>query len=264
MYVWAPSGAGTQPLADFAPVLSQHLEKVLGVRNLPSGMGMPVGPGVFVTITPQRVQIFDANVATLTGGRAQDPQPSPDCKTGCPAVFFDALQRAWMDLAIEARGLQLEVPEQVLLAGHRDVPASTVVELAYAAAESRPIKPPSIQIVVHGERSGLRMQRVYLLPPQGLAMSERAATLGLTVRVAPGQYTVGAASRSFGRTLVAGSLQELRAILRDIKKHYPGKEAIILEPGQGVALGELVRVIETVRDDWSSIVLSAGQRVVAP
>ena len=82
------------------------------------------------------------------------------------------------------------------------------------------------------------------------------------MRTAGGRYTVTAADPRFGRQLVATDPTHLLAMLRDIKKRYPGKETLILQPEQNATVRELVEIIASVREEFPRIVLSGGQRVV--
>jgi hypothetical protein len=184
------------------------------------------------------------------------------CKSGCPAVFFNAFARSWEKLSYEAAGLVLEVPARVLVAAHAELPALTLVEVAYAAAETRPVQPPYIYLLLNGGRAGLRAQPVYLVPPEGLTLERRLAVLGLTVRTTGGRYTVTAADPRFGRQVVATEISHLVAILQDIKKRFPAKETLILQPEQTATVKELVEIISAVREEFPRIVLSGGQRVV--
>ena len=140
--------------------------------------------------------------------------------------------------------------------------ALTLVEVAYAAAETRPVQPPYIYLLLNGGRAGLRAQPVYLVPPEGLTLERRLAVLGLTVRTTGGRYTVTAADPRFGRQVVATEISHLVAILQDIKKRFPAKETLILQPEQTATVKELVEIISAVREEFPRIVLSGGQRVV--
>lgn len=261
----APSAEPTkafEELEGFKTVLLSHINSVLGSEHLPSAMGLPVEPGVFVTLTQERVQVFDRNAATLQAGRLMDRTAAAACKSGCPAAFFDAFVRNWERLAFEAAGLALEIPTRVLLAAHADLPALTLVEVAYAAAETRPVQPPYMYLLLNGGRAGLRALPVFLVPPEGLTLERRTAALGLMVRITGGRYTVTAADPRFGRQVVATDLTQLVAILQDFKKRFPGKETLILQPEQTATVKELVEIISSVREEFPRIVLSGGQRVV--
>jgi len=251
-----------EELEGFKTVLISHINAVLGSEHLPSAMGLPVEPGVFVTVTKERVQVFDRNVATLQGGRLMDRTAAAACKSGCPALFFNAFAQSWEKLSFEATGLALEIPTRVLLAADAELPALTLVEVAYAAAETRPVQPPYIYLLLNGGRAGVRAQPVYLVPPEGLTLEHSLAVLGLTVRTTGGRYTVTAADPRFGRQVVATELEHLVAILQDIKKRFPGKETLILQPEQTATVKELVEIISAVREQFPRIVLSGGQRVV--
>jgi hypothetical protein len=178
-------------------------------------------------------------------------------------VFFSGFQKRWLDLTVEAQGLALEIPGHVALAVHRELPAVTLVQLAYAVSETRPTQPPSLGLVLNAERAGVREQPFFLVPPPKLELAAGTQGLGLTVRVGVGGLQVSAADPRFGRVLPAAGIPELAAILKDIHRRYPSKEAIVLVPEDGVTVGQLVAVIDAVRGDFPRIVLSSGQPIIA-
>lgn len=266
---WAQpsSPAGTTTSAQFErsqgfnTVVINHVNDVMGTEMLPVGEGGGVEPGMFVTLTNDKLHIFDRNVASLRAGRPEDPTVASECRSKCSAVFFDAFARAWLEAAIESTAFAVEIPQRVLLAAHRDVPAESLMEVAYAASETRPELPPQLTLLVNNTRGSLRAQTFFLVPPEGIELRQGSAALGLTITVAPGRYTVGAADRRYARTHEVGDLARLRALAREIKKRYPSKETVILVPQAGLSLQELMQVASAVRESFPRMVLSAGQLV---
>jgi hypothetical protein len=251
-------------LRGFSTVVVNHINAVLGTENLPVAVGVPVEPGILVTLAPDRMQVFDRDVVALQGGALTDTTVAAECRSQCPAAFFDAFQQTWVEHAVEASTFSVEIPTRVLFAAHHQTPARTLVQAAYAAAETRPVSPPAMFVVVNSARAGLRAEPFFLLPPTGLEMRPGSAALGLTVRVGPGDYVVTAADSRYARENRATDLKALAAIARDNKRRYPGKEVVILEPQGAVTVGELMSVVATLDSTFPTVVLSAGQVVQIP
>ena len=255
------TSAGFRELRGFATVVVTHLNATLGTENLPAAQGTPVPAGLLVVLEMERVHVFDHNVATLQQGRVRDAAPDPDCKSGCPRALFKPLQGEWLRLAQESRAHSVEIPSNVLLAAHRDLPGQTLVQAAYAVAESRPIQPPNLSLLTNGGPAGLRGLPFHLVRPGGLGLPPGSQGLGLTVTISGAGFTVTAADRGFGRTLQAADLPKLVAILKDIHKHYPGKEVIVYRFADGGTVGKLVEVVAAVRDLFPRVVLNDDEPI---
>lgn len=251
-------------LQGFTTVVVNHVNDTLGTENLPVASGGGVEPGVFVTVSLDEVQIFDQRVAELSQGKAADATIAAECESGCPAAFYDAFGRSWLEAAVESTAFAVEIPTRVLLAVHRELPAATLLQLAYAAAETRPVQPPQLALLVNDTRGSLRALSFFLVPPRGLELRQGSAALGLTIRVAPGKYGVTATDRQYAREHHVAALGPLQALAREIKKRYPGKETVILVPQDGVSVRELVDVAAAVQGSFPRMVLSAGQEVRTP
>ncbi len=258
------TSAGYEQLQGFATVLVTHLNRVLGTEHLPQFVGVPVTPGIVVTADPNRVQLFDRFSIPLSAGRVTPPDPSPECKSGCPKILFDTFRRWWFELGVESRAHAVELPTAVLFGVHRDLPARTLTQLAYAAAESRPIQPPNLVLLTHGGPAGVRAIPFYLVHPGGLTLPPNSAALGLTIVMDAGRFTVTAASPRFGRTLPAGSLQELVAILRDVHRHHPNKQAVVFRFGDRVTVGDFVATYAAIRDEFPTVVLGDDEPITIP
>lgn len=263
---WAgPSPAATsadfERQQGFVTVVVNHVNDALGTELLPVADGGGVELGVLVTVTMDQVQIFDHSAAVLQQGRVTDEAIAAECLSGCPAVLFDAFQRTWLEAAVESTTFAVEIPSRVVLAVHRDLPAQTLLQVAYAAAETRPVQPPQLALLVNNRRGTLRSQGFFLLPPGGLDVRQGSAALGLTIEVSPQGYSVGAADRRYARDDQVGSAAELAALIKRIDKRYPGKDAVILVPKDGVTVAQLMEAVSVVQDAFPRIVLSGGQRV---
>lgn len=248
----------------FATVVVNHVSDALGTEQLPRGAGVPIEPGMFSTILPDRLQIYDHDVVSLVQGEVGDVAAAPECVSGCPAGLFDAFQEAWLKAAVESTVHSVEIPQRVLIASHADTPAKTLLQVSYAAAETRPVAPPSLDLLVASERGGIRSLRYYLIPPEGLDLPQGSAALGLTITMARGRYVIGATDPGFPREQTANGPEALRRVLAEIKKRYPGKATVIVVPDAEISVGELVRAYAAVQSMFPRLVLSAGQRVSTP
>jgi hypothetical protein len=142
------------------------------------------------------------------------------------------------------------------------VPATTLVEIAYAAAETRPVAPPRLSVLVSMPGRGLRSLPMHLIPPEGLELQQGSAGLGLTIEFGANTYRIRAADPAFAKDARVQRLSQVRTVLVDLKKRYPNKEAVILVPDDTVSVGQLVQLVETVLgSQFSRVVLSYGQDV---
>ena len=245
----------------FITVVVNHVNDVLSTENLPVADGGGVEAGVFVTATMDEVQIFDRPAAGLQQGRVADPTIAAECISGCPAVLYDAFQRAWLEAAIESTTFTVDIPARVVLAVHHDLPAQTLLQIAYAAAETRPVQPPQLALLVNNTRGTLRAKPFFLVPPGGLDLRQGSAALGLTIEVTPQGYRVSAADSRYARDDRVDSPTVLASLVKQVKKRYPGKETVILVPKDGVTAGDLMKVVAAVQDSFPRIVLSGGQKI---
>jgi hypothetical protein len=244
--------AGYEQLQGFQTVLVNQINRVLGTEKLPSAMGLPVEPGLYVTITPQRTVIFDKVGATIKDGRYADPTVAAECAAKCARSIFDAFYFNWRSLTEEAASLGIDIPSRVLLAVDAQLPARLLIETAYAAAETRPGSVPNMSLLVNGGQAGVRARPFSLVPPQGLQVRAGQRILGLTIKVEAGaRYRITAADPGF----------RLKPTLVDIKKNYPGKQTIIIEAGDSATVADIVGLMVAVQDQFPRVVLSGGQVV---
>jgi hypothetical protein len=259
----------TQPaqferLKGFSTVVLNHVNDAMGTELLPVANGGAVQPGIFVTLTMDELQIFDHGMATLHDGRLTDPTIAAECRSGCPVAFYEPFQRSWLEAAVESTAFAVEIPQRVLLAVHREIPASTLLQVAYAAAETRPVQPPQLALLVNNTRGGLRAQTFFLVPPRGLELRQGSAALGLTIELSPGRYEVSATDPRYARKHEVTKPSMLQAIVRDVKKSYPSKTTVILVPRGDVTVRELMEVVAIAQSSFPRIVLSAGQEIRTP
>jgi len=248
-------------LSSFGSIVSTHVEQAIGANSVPLGNGLDLAPGVFVTVGPTRLDVFDRTIVPLQEGKVMDPAAAPACLSGCPAFFYDAIQFEWLRLAVESASLSVEIPTLVHIAAHSDIPAMTLLMVAYAAAESRPVLPPRMSLLVNSAGRGLRSQPFYLLTPGGIELQQGSAALGLTIRAVDGEFEVTGADSGLGQSRRAQTLAGLQSILASVKKRNLGKDTAIVVPSDTMSTAELVRLMTSVREYFSRIVLSAGQEL---
>lgn len=259
-----PEGRTFDRTPGFGSVMVRHLGDSIGIDVLPDGEGSTITPGLFVTIGLDKLWVFDREIGQLDQGRSRDRTAAAECARRCPASLFDAFQAEWLALAIEATQRAVEIPSRVVIAAHNRLPASTLLETVYALASSRPLRPPELTLVLGSPGRGLRGQSFYVLPPQGLELGQGSAALGLQVHFGRTQWKIKAEDPQFVRELKADSTARLSAALREVKKRFPGKSAIVLVPDETVSVGDLVATMIAVRAEFPLIVLSAGQDLILP
>ena len=256
--------ARLERLQGFTTVVVNHVDEAMGADQLPTADGGGIEAGMLVTATLDDVRIFDRRVAALQQGRVADATVAVECASSCPAVLYDGFGRSWLEAAVESTSFAVEIPTRVLLAVHRELPAATLLQVAYAAAETRPVQPPQLALLVSNSRGSLRALTFFLVPPRGLELRQGSAALGLTIKIAPGQYHVTATDPRYARDHQVTALGQLKALTREIKKRYPSKETVILVPQEGVSVRELVDVAAAVQDSFPRLVLAAGQELRTP
>lgn len=249
-------------LPGFSSVVLSHVGQTMGLDVLPVANGFPLEPGLFVTIALDRMWAADREIARLSDGRINDTVAAQECGNVCPASLYDAFQAEWLALAIESTQRVVEIPGNVVLAAHGRLPVSTLLATAYAVTSSRPLRPPSLSLVLANPGRGLRGQPFFVIPPEGLRLNQGAAALGLQLRFGRGGFSLSAEDPAFNRELRATNSSALRTVLREVKKRYPGKQAIILIPDETVTVADLVQLMVAVRAEFPRIVLSAGQDLV--
>jgi hypothetical protein len=253
---------GIARMSGFPSVVMSHIERTIGTMHLPTANGTALDSGMFVTIGPDRMYVFDHESTKLRQGRVAERTVAPECVSKCPAALFDAFQYEWLQLAVESSALATRIPQVVHIAADTTVAATTLVEVAYAASETRPAAPPQLSLLVNMPGRGLRALPFHLVPPQGLELQQGSAALGLTVEFGQGTYKIRASDPSFARDARVQKLSQVQSLLNDLRKRYPNKRTVILVPDDSVSVGQLVQlVVVAMRADFTRIVLSFGQDV---
>ena len=244
-------------LQGFDTVLLTQINAIFGSENLPSANGSPVEPGIYVTASNQQLLIFDEKVLDLQDGSVAQGPASRECKSGCQTSLWSPFRKVWLRSLEEAQTYTLELPLRVLIAGEASLPAKTLVEIAYAAAETRPGTPPSFFLLVNGGNAGLRARPFYLLPPGGLRVAPGDNVLGLRVTLGAGEsYLINAAHPRFSPPIEGAGWAELAKQLAGVKKRYPNKGALIIDVGEDATLGDVVMVMIAAQKHFPTVVLT--------
>lgn len=253
-----------QPLTptetSYATMIANHVNQAFGTEHLVGSGGEPLTPGLFLVLGRDRLDIYDKPAFLVRLGWPVDDHDDPACQSGCSSAFYRRLQRVWMELAVDAASFASDVPGHVQIVAHEDVYARAAIELAYAAAETRPIAPPYLTLVVNAAGRGLRGQDVFLVPPKGLSRPGSAA-LGLTVTFVDAGYRVTGADRSLDEPPIVNGLDQLKQLVWAVKRRHPGKNAVIVVPDDDATIRDLLEVIVELRPMFGHVVLSLGQKL---
>ncbi|PRP91815.1 hypothetical protein ENSA5_52520 [Enhygromyxa salina] len=246
-----------ETLQGFDTVVLTQINASFGSENLPLANGGSLEPGIYVTVSPQEAMIFDEKIMDLQDGVVPPGPASRECKSGCKASLWSPFRNVWLRALEEAQTYVLEVPSRVLFGAEASVPAKTLVELAYAAAETRPGQPPSFSLLVNGSNAGLRARPFYLMPPGGMRVSPGDNALGLRVTIGAGEtFTISAAHPRFSPNIEGVGWKELAKQLVAVKKRYPNKGTIIIDVGDDATVGDVVMVMVASQKQFPTVVLT--------
>ena len=253
--------AQTEPetLQGFDSLLLTQINVLFGSENLPIANGTAPEPGMYLTLTSDQVLVFDQKIIDLQDSVVPPGPASRECKSGCKASLWSPLRRFWLQALEESQTYSLSMPSRVLFGAEASVEARTLIEVAYAAAETRPAQPPSMHLLVNGNNSGLRARPFYLLPPGGLRVSPGENALALRVTLSAGEtWRLSAAHPRFSPSVEGMGWQELAKQLLVIKKKYPNKGAIVIDVGDDVTVGDVVNAMIASQKPFPVAVLTAG------
>jgi hypothetical protein len=255
----AQADATGESIQGFDSVLLTQINALFGSENLPLGNGGTVEAGVYVTVSPQQALIFDNEILDLQAGVVPPGPSSRECKSGCKSSLWSPFRLMWLRALEEAQTFTLEVPARVLFAAEASVPAKTIVELAYAAAETRPSGPPSFALLINGSNAGLRARPFFLLPPGGLRVAPGDNSLGLRVTLGASEsFTISAADPRFAPNIEGVGWKELSAQLVGVKKRYPNKQVMVIDVGDSATVGDVVMAMVAAQKQFGTVVLTTG------
>lgn len=248
-----------ETLQGFDSLLLTQINVLFGSENLPIANGTAPEPGMYLTLTPDQVLVFDQKILDLQGSVVPPGPASRECKSGCKASLWSPLRRFWLRALEESQTYALSMPSRVLFGAEASVEARTLIEVAYAAAETRPAQPPSLHLLVNGNNAGLRARPFYLLPPGGLRVSPGENALALRVTLSAGEtWRLSAAHPRFSPSVEGMGWSELAKQLLVVKKQYPNKGAIVIDVGDDVTVGDVVNVMIASQKPFPVVVLTAG------
>lgn len=250
--------AAPESLQGFETVVLAQLNAAFGSENLPQVNGAPVEPGIYLTVSPTALYMFDAEVTPLSGGLTPPGPASRECKSGCKQLLWAGFRRLWLQTLEEAQRLTLEVPTRVMFGAEASVPAKTIVELAYAAGETRPGVPPNFSLLVNGGNAGLRARPFYVLPPGGMRVAPGDNALGLRISLSAGEsFEISAAHPRFAPRISGTGWKELAKQLVAIKKKYPNKTTLVIDVGDA-SVGDVAMVMLAANKKFANFVLTDG------
>lgn len=255
---------GFDRLPGFSELVGTYADATLGMDALPRGTGQPLERGLLLAIGTDRVWAFEREIGALKNRVFAERDGAPECAGRCPASLFLAMRSMWLSLAIESTQRTVEIPARIAVLAHREVPARTMLQAMYAAAVSRPVRPPDLALVLATQGRGLQSQPFFALPPEGLELDQGSAVLGLRIDFGRDRFQFSAADDRYLQDTSVSDLKRVPAVLAAVKKKHPGKEAIILVPDETVTVGELVALMMVVRPEFPLIVLSLGQDLDLP
>jgi hypothetical protein len=251
--------AESETLQGFDTILLTQINALFGSENLPVANGGQIEPGIYVSISPQQALIFDDKIIDLQAGVVPPGPASRECKSGCKSSLWSPFRQMWLRALEESLDYTLEVPTRVLFAAEASVPAKSVIELAYAAAETRPGGPPSFSLLVNGSNAGLRSRVFYLLPPGGLRVAPGDNALALRVKLGAGEaFTISAAHPRFSPNIEGVGWKDLAARLVAVKKQYPNKETVIIDVGDDATIGDVVMTMVAAQQQFGTVLLTNG------
>lgn len=260
----APAPAPTavqevEVLTGLDAVILTQINATFGSEKLPLGNGAAVESGMYMLVSPTSLTVFDQPLAELQGGLLPEGPASRECKSGCRELVWNGFRNAWLQLDEESAYFDVEVPGRVMIGAEASVPAHTIVELAYAAAETRPNALPTLALLINGGNAGLRTRPFYLLPPGGLRVSPGDNALALRVKLGASEtFTIDAAHPRFAPEVSGTGWKQLAAELAKIKKAWPNKGALILDVGRDASIGDVVNAMLAAQKHFDEFVLTEG------
>ncbi len=253
-------GQEAEVLQGLDAVILTQINGLFGSELLPVANGGPVEAGLYAIVSAQQLLIFDQKISDLEGGVLPAGPASRECKSGCRDMLWDGFRNGWLQLTEETQTFSVELPTRVMIAAEASVPAYTVVEIAYAAAETRlGGLTPDLSLLINGGNSGLRTRPFYLLPPGGLRVSPGDNVLGLRVTLGANEsFAIDAAHPRFAPEVSGTGWKQLAAELAKIKKTWPNKGVLIIDVGKDASIGDVVNTMLAGQKHFENFVLTEG------
>lgn len=251
---------GIETLAGFPELLSRELVSAFGASKLVQGTGYPVEPGYYVTMTPDKIQVLDRASLKLDAGRPAKPEIASQCRSGCDAALWNLFSGLWRDSQTHDARARYVHPRRVLWASSGDLDAQSFLGSAYAALETWPQSSlPAMYLLFDAGPGGVRSRQFRLMPPGGVTTASQSSALEFRIRVYPqGRYEFAAQSSQFPFSGSKKGSDALQTGLTEVKRRYPGKRAVVIEPMPGATMSDLAAAMDATLELFPEAVLDSA------
>lgn len=251
---------GIETLAGFPELLSRELASAFTGDKLVRGTGYPVEPGYYVTMTPDKIQVLDRASLQLKAGRPTKPELASQCRSGCDAALWNLFAGLWRDSQQQDARARFVHPRRVLWASSGDLDAQGFLGSAYAALETWPQSSlPAMYLLFDAGPGGVRSRQFRLMPPGGVTTASQSAALEFRIRVYPqARYEFAAQSPQFRFSGTKTGADALQNGLTEVKRRYPGKRAVVIEPMEGATMSDLAAAMDATLELFPEAVLDSA------
>lgn len=251
---------GIETLAGFPELLARELARAFDNTKMVHGTGYPVEPGYYVTMTPDRIQVLDRSSLELRGGRPVKPKIAGQCRSGCDTALWNLFSGLWRDSQAQDARARFVHPRRVLWAVSGDLDAQSFLGSAYAALETWPQSSlPAMYLLFDAGPGGVRSRQFRLMPPGGVTTASQNAALEFRVQVHPqGKYEFTAQSPQFGFSGVRQGADALQAGLVNVKRRYPGKRVVVIEPMSGTSMSDIALAMDATLELFPEAILDSA------
>lgn len=251
---------GIEMLPGFPELLSGELERSFGEAKLVRGTGYPVEPGYYVTMTSDRIQVLDRTSLDLDNGRPVKPQQASQCRSHCDAALWNLFSGVWRDSHRNDLRARFVHPRRVLWASSSELDAQSFLGSAYAALETWPQSTlPAMYLLVDAGPGGVRSRQFRLMPPGGVSTASQSAALEFRIRVFPNaRFELAAQSPQFRFSGVKDGASALLGGLTEVKRRYPGKRAVVIEPMDGTTMSDVVVAMDATLELFPEAILDSA------
>lgn len=248
---------GVEQIPGFPELLSREIGRSFVGTALAKGTGYPVEPGYYVTMTRKQLRVLDKAELALQDGKPGKPVVAAQCRSGCDVAYWTLFSGLWRDSQRSDERARYVHPRRVLWALEKELDAQSFLDSAYAALETWPQATlPAMYVLFDAGPGGVRSRQFRLMPPAGVDTATQSATLEFRIRVYPGQeYELSARAPGFALGGKKSGVSRLSERLSQVKRRYPGKRAVVLEPMPGTTIGDLSTVMDATLELFPEVVL---------
>lgn len=251
---------GIETLAGFPELLSRELARAFDGSKLVNGTGYPVEPGYYVTMTPDKLGVLDRTSLQLQDGRPKKAQIASQCRSHCDTALWNLFSGLWSESQkLDARARYVH-PRRVLWASAETLDVQSFLGAAYAALETWPQSSlPAMYLLFDAGPGGVRSRQFRLMPPGGVTTASQSAALEFRIRVYPEQrYEFAAQSSQFRFGGTKSGASALQAGLTEVKRRYPGKRAVVIEPMAGTKMSDLAVAMDATLELFPEAILDSA------